>query len=382
MTSSADETVIRYPEPGEAGRVRALWAHAFPEDSPAFTDWYFREMYDGSNTRGLFERGQPRAFLQMNPYTLRIRGRERAAAAVAGVSTWTEHRRRGLAARLLWDSLAVLRERGVSVAFLYPFSHDFYRPFGYETVVRLREYRADSAALPPPEDGGEPRLLRDDGEAGNLIPAYRRFTGGYSCAVVRDSERMARRLREHFAEALPALAWLRDGRVCGYALYHRAEGCAVADEWAAEDVRAFTGLLRACGGGGPVSWRSPWEPPFEMPGGIPAAEPPYTMLRIVDWAGLINGLPAGGSGGPVWIHIHDPGCPWNDGVWRLGVRDGALETRREARAPQAEASAGALALLASGAAPAGRVFKKAGDRALETLETLLPPLPTFLWEMY
>lgn len=381
MTSSAGDILVRNPSEGEREAVRALWEHAFCEDSRAFVDWYFAEIYRPGNTLGLYERGQPRAFLQMNPYTLRILGRDVPAAAVAGVSTWREHRRRGFAARLLRDSLAAMRDRGAAAAFLYPFDPRFYRAFGYETVMARKRYEMETARLPAP--AGEGRAVPAGVEwAGRLLEAYREFAAPYACRVVRDRETMARRLREHEAEYGSGTAWLRGARVCGYLLGHREEDAFVADEWAARDADALAGLLAHGAAGGParIRWFGPRDDRFPMdrfPCRVQTL--PFTMMRIVDFRRLIDGAPSGARIEPLRCRVEDADCPWNQGVWRVGARDGRLFAEAADEPADVRADISALAPLVAGTAGPE---KADGGGAAERLSALFPLRSAFMWEMY
>jgi GNAT superfamily N-acetyltransferase len=53
-------------------------------------------------------------------------------AYVVVVATLPEYRNQGLMARLLKESLKILKQRGICITHLYPFLHAFYERFGFQ----------------------------------------------------------------------------------------------------------------------------------------------------------------------------------------------------------------------------------------------------------
>ena len=384
MTSRESRSIIRNPGAEERASVRALWDHAFPEDSQAFTSWYFHEMYRPENTLGLYEEGQPRSFLQMNPYVQRIRGRDFPVAAIAGVSTWTQHRHRGFAGRLLWDSLQVLRRRETAAALLYPFNYDFYRPYGYKVIMERKHFTLSADHLPEAEDRGRAVALVGGEWPEKLAFLYRRFMLRFSGYIIRDREMMARRLREHRSEYAGAHGWLRDGRLCAYALHHRQADGVIIDEWAADDEGALAGLLgQAAGGGsGSIEWIGPGTDPFPLKEIRPQVRlEPFTMMRIIDLPGLVRGVPCADDVDPICCEVTDGGCPWNQGIWRMGARDGRVFVEAADGPADIRCDISGLAPMIMAAVREDDFIETKGG-ALERLKMLFPPVSPFMWEMY
>jgi len=98
-----------------------------------------------ADTRGLFDGGDPVAVCAHHYFSLRIRGDDREVAGLSAVASPPEHRRQGNVGRMLRESLAEYRDRGVSVSTLWPFEYPFYAGYGWATASRYRYLTA------PPE---------------------------------------------------------------------------------------------------------------------------------------------------------------------------------------------------------------------------------------
>lgn len=109
---------------------------------------------------------------------------------VGGVATHPLYRRTGAVRDAIRLLLKEAREGGALFSGLYPFSHSFYRKFGYELgrtsyaytfpISLLRAYSADMDA----------RMLMPDDDRAVIAPVYRAFASRYNLAIERNAERM------------------------------------------------------------------------------------------------------------------------------------------------------------------------------------------------
>lgn len=138
--------MIRLASPTHDAAVRRMWERCF-NDSPAFTDLYFRLKYRASNTLLYIDGDTPAASVQMLPYRFSFFGTEVECAYLSGVCTLPEYRNRGIMGRLLGEALALMRQRGVALSVLIPaeeWLYGYYARYGYARVF---------------EAGGEPQSL-------------------------------------------------------------------------------------------------------------------------------------------------------------------------------------------------------------------------------
>ncbi len=284
---------LRYAVAADKPAVKTLWTACFPGE-PAFTDYFFEELYVPDNALlCVGEDGAPAAMLHMLPYTMVWLGREVPVSYVYGVGTHPDYRRRGLAADLMDQALFEMHLRGVLFSVLIPqeeWLFDFYRPFGYAAVFTKSERAYTFAGTARPAGGADIPLLQ---------ALYERHLKGHAHLL---------RTEEHWRSILKECE-LSGGRV----LLDGEEGYAV-----------FAG--------------DPAERPAECfgPGArVDGAVLPFGCLRVVE-AGRVSAL-LRHEGQPVPACVlDDPYAPWN--VNALAEPDGKLT-------PGTPLSAGELAEL-------------------------------------
>lgn len=131
-------------EKEECLEAESLWRQTFPEDSEAFTDYYFA--CKAPNNRGLvLKDGQGvRAMLYLTPESVELSGRPAKSAYIVGVATAQEYRHRGYMAFLLKKAMGLMYEERMPFAFLMPASPDIYTPFGFTWIYERPLWEAKS----------------------------------------------------------------------------------------------------------------------------------------------------------------------------------------------------------------------------------------------
>jgi predicted acetyltransferase len=134
-------------------------------------------------------------------------------AGVAGVSTASEHRRKGYAARLLIDTLPAIRDSGRPFAALFPFSYDYYRKLGWEQVGNQYLARVARASLP---NYSEARYVRmaNPSDRKAIANLYEKSTSRKSGRWIRDERRWS-----YLIEHSKSQVVFKRGDVGGYALF-------------------------------------------------------------------------------------------------------------------------------------------------------------------
>ena len=87
------------------------------------------------------EKGTLMARIINNRYTSYVDGQEIQNGGIGAVSTLPEYRNTGSVRNIFEKLLPYAYENGEVISTLYPFSHQFYRKFGYETVCYRNQYR-------------------------------------------------------------------------------------------------------------------------------------------------------------------------------------------------------------------------------------------------
>lgn len=88
---------------------------------------------------GAFEGAEMIAKTHVIPLGVVVNDQEYAMGGIASVSTYPEHRRKGVVNRLMDTALQSMREEGHTLSYLHPFDIAFYRRYGYELISSLKK---------------------------------------------------------------------------------------------------------------------------------------------------------------------------------------------------------------------------------------------------
>lgn len=326
--------------------------------------------------RGVEDGGELVAACTWFPYPAWIGGVRVTIGALAAVVSAPESRRRGNVRELVTDGLRELHEAGVGWSLEYPFDPRFYARLGYRAfpngivldmpIERLPGDARDAAFAAVPDLDPELRRIRA------------RFASAHGFALDRDEpapaadEATTLRWRRIFEapgdEATPATAYRTDG---GYAIV-ATEGFGpsgvlhvVDAAWTDGDARLrVLAMLTAWRGQvGTVRLDLPAHDPLAL-AEAPAhgRARPVLQGRIVDVAAALTPLrPARPPGrDAVSFELRDPHCPWNEGAWRVELRDGGcIVERNEGAEGDVRLGADALAATLAGVPPSS--LQAAGD---------------------
>ena len=144
-------------------------------------------------------------------------GRLVTNGGIGAVSTLPEYRNTGAIREIFAKLIPEAYHNGEVISTLYPFSHAFYRKFGYETVRWRDDYEFVPSVLDSYRFSGTAELWNPGDPVSEYTALYNRFAEGYNLAMKRDDSRM---LEKH----LKGEYW--KDRKFGYLL--REEGTPVA----------------------------------------------------------------------------------------------------------------------------------------------------------
>ena len=112
---------------------------------------------------------------------------------IGAVSTLPEYRNTG-AVRNIFDRLLPEAFRnGEVISTLYPFSHAFYRKFGYETVRWRNDYEFPPEVLGNYRFSGTAELWKTGDSVQEYTELYNRFASGFNLAICRDDSVMLKK---------------------------------------------------------------------------------------------------------------------------------------------------------------------------------------------
>ena len=139
---------------------------------------------------------------------------------IGAVSTLPEYRRTGAVREIFKALLPHAYADGEVISTLYPFSHSFYRKFGYETVCWKNVYEFAPAVLKGYAFHGKAKLWKQGDPVNEWTELYNRFASSFNLAISRDDERMEKHLKgEYYKDRKFCYLLYEDGRPIAYLIF-------------------------------------------------------------------------------------------------------------------------------------------------------------------
>jgi len=320
----------------------------------------------GRRAWGAFEGGRLLSCMWDIDFRMSFDGGMAKMAGAGGVATLPEARRRGLARKIFEKMLPEAYEAGAVFSCLTPFSHEYYRAFGYEICCARANVSIPSRELLAIRPGGEYAQVFPGGDVSELRAVHSAYIAGLNHGICRDL-RPGGAAWSEFAGSDPystgifLYVW-RDGagRPRSY-LKYRSEACGEGHAMEVVEL-AFDGregLFGALGLAGALSpqfgafrWPMPaFLDPFDFAGSawdVGVAVEPRDMTRVVSARAALSAMRRPEGEGEYVIEIEDAFLPANSG--RLLVEFGAGESRVSPtrRAPDLRCDAPSLSQIVTG----------------------------------
>lgn len=139
---------------------------------------------------------------------------------IGAVSTLPEYRTDGAVREIFRKLIPAAYADGEVISTLYPFSHAFYRKFGYETVCWKNVYEFSPAVLRGYVFGGKVRQWKTGDPVGEWTKLYNAFASSFNLAISRDDARMGKHLEGVFYKdrKFGYMLW-EDGRPAAYLIF-------------------------------------------------------------------------------------------------------------------------------------------------------------------
>jgi len=374
-----------------------LNAYAFHASPPLMNKDEWQEpvrQREGVTYFALFEDGEPVAGAAGTTMTQQVRGALFAANGIWAVATAPGARRQGYCRQVMADLLAALRQDGQAFSTLYPFRESFYERLGYVTFPLPRLAKLTPLALLPlleQDLGGqvEWRLIGDGYDIfRDYLTKMQQRTHGMAMFVPGDRFAAQRNrlwlvLAKVAGEPVGLMLYqLKGEEVTQFLLratrfyYHTSQGRYLLLQWIARHADQ-------------ASQVEIWLPPYEQPetwladlGVKTESQVRAPMARLLDIT-KIGGMHTGP--GCLAICLHDPLCPWNEGVWQLETVAGRLQVSAGER-PAGDLSVQGLTALLYGTHDPGdfalRGWGHPTPAVQATMRTMFPPLLPYIHEYF
>lgn len=128
------------------------------------------------------------AMAYIHEYVVNYCGREVPCLGIGEVATRPQHRRCGAVRKIMEEIFKLTAERKWVVSFLYPFSYDYYRKFGYERLVKRMKMKVGSASLSCCERDFNAKLYgyKDKSLLKDVLYVYNTYAKEHSSMFIRD----------------------------------------------------------------------------------------------------------------------------------------------------------------------------------------------------
>ncbi len=326
------------------------------------------------------EDGTLTAAMINHQFISRLDGTPVRNGGIGGVSTLPEYRMEGGIREIFLKLLPHAYADGEVISTLYPFSHSFYRKFGYETVCWKNVYEFAPAVLKGYAFHGKAKLWKQGDPVNEWTELYNRFASSFNLAISRDDERMEKHLKgEYYKDRKFCYLLYEDGRPIAYLIFqdirHDPQAILEVKDLAWNGTKGFQAILgflaRFSADYGTIRLFLPRDVELMSLIRSPLAydiqkttEQNY-MVRVVNAVKALEAIrkPEGCS---FVIRVSDELIPENSGVWQVSG-DGVCPSDLE---PDLSVSEKALGQLVTGAVSLSEALYRDDTVVMKNQETL------------
>jgi predicted acetyltransferase len=217
--------IVRNPTAGEVERAIEVAAIAFPNLTHGQWTESFGMIAEVFGTRFILvveDEGVIVSTLVCQPMPVYINGGAVSHASTGAVATIPESRCKGCAGAMLAQCVRLLREEGVYLSSLWPFSYPYYRKFGWEIGAESRSYSAPGNVLAQLGDASKARngIKADLPEVKHV---YDEWARGFNCLTQRSDVWWERVIPIRLLAEPNLVVHETAGRIDGYAAFKMGE---------------------------------------------------------------------------------------------------------------------------------------------------------------
>ncbi len=287
--------------------------------------------------------------MDLHHYNIRFDGHVVGMGGIGGVATLPEERNKGYVRKLLLSCLTEMKERGMVFSYLYPFSFEYYRQFGYEAGYTKNVYTADLEAFAKfPKKSGSFRQVFANDDFTEISEIYNSFIKDKNLAVVRTSESIKKRFAVyHHAKSIYSYIYINDaGKPMGYIQFtgerNQTGDKLIVNELCWLDYAALENILSFMYGySGQMK-----EIVFELPStfkllpknmnlySMKVSCNLYGMNRIVDAQKALSLTRYATKSGQFWVKVQDNFLDWNNGTYSVEWDENGTRVSADENSPE------------------------------------------------
>lgn len=322
------------------------------------------------NIYGAFEGEKMTSSIVANAYTSLYFGHDVGMLGVGGVATLPEFRREGHIRHLLTLVLQESYKRGDVIGSLYPFSHPFYRKFGFENGQVMNRLQLDTETLRQFPCTGRVQLFMPGDDDSVIKEMYNAFIANRNFACRRREWEWNALKKDPYLTHVYTYLWYSDeGKAEAYfTLVHKEDKNFIVRDWAfltpqaVRGVFAFLGLLTPSGERTEI-WLPGDVKPFLLfsePYNLTVRHESRGMIRVVNVEKALQLHPFA-EGTAFAVQVEDAQIAENNGVFRMRRENGVTTVEKTDVAPDAKFSIQAFSLICCGAASVEEVLANRTD---------------------
>jgi predicted acetyltransferase len=300
---------------------------------------------------GFFTEGKLAAKMNILPLEAWISGKRYAMGGIASVATWPEYRRKGMVGRLIHNALEVMKQEGHTVSLLHPFSHAFYRRYGWEQCIDYKKYEIPVQMLKMTDAAKttHKRVVRYSRTSMPLLhKLYEQYASQYNGMLSRYDDWWELRVFDRKPGQIGVLTDEQGDQAEGYILYEVKDRVMNVHELVYLNESARQGLWAFIANHDSMIDKVTLTAPANDHLPFYLANPrvkqeliPYFMARIVDVEGFLRQYPfkASDREETVIMHVQDEHAAWNQGSFLLEISmDGSAAVERLTSSQVADSS--------------------------------------------
>jgi predicted acetyltransferase len=190
--------------------------------------------------------------MELIPYQVRFDGNTVQMGGIGGVVTLPEERRKGYIRKVFEYVMEEMYEKGYVFSYLYPFSHEYYRKFGYELNMANMECTLPFSVFGSLKPAGTVRMFVPGMDTTDITTVYNQYIQDKNLSVVREQRHWDRFFeKDPYKTNVFLYVWYdEEGRAKGYFQYSvdksdktRMEPDMRVHEFVWLDGEAFTGMI-------------------------------------------------------------------------------------------------------------------------------------------
>lgn len=172
-------------------------------------------------------------------------GKDFPSVGIGGVASLPEYRRLGAVRAIFHEIFRLAPERGWVTSFLYPFSCNYYRQFGYERLLKRREIKIPVSDLDKFPRNTNAGLYRKNGTVSkdDLLAVYNDYAANYNIMFRRNENTGAWSDKPHSSQMLTYLWYDGNGTPAALATVRCKDGELRVTELCYTSPDALKGIL-------------------------------------------------------------------------------------------------------------------------------------------